>query len=76
MSDGITFERQGIPAAVLCTSAFTQTGQAMAEALGLPKYPFAIGPHPLAILTPEETRAWAEGMSKEVESLLLRGRLS
>lgn len=48
----------------------------MAEALGLPKYPFTIGPHPIAILTAEEARAWAENISKEVESLLLRGRLS
>jgi hypothetical protein len=76
VSDGITFERQGIPAAVICTSAFTETGHASAESLGLPKYPFSIGPHPLAILTPDEVRAWAEGISKEVESLLLRGRLS
>ena len=76
MSDGITFERQGIPAAVLCTNAFTQTGHAMAEALGLPKYPFSAGPHPIAILTPEEARPWAENMYKEVESLLLRGKLS
>ena len=76
MSDGITFERQGIPAAVICTSAFTQTGHAIAEALGLPKYPFSAGPHPIAILTPEEARGWAEGVSKEVESLLLRGRVS
>ncbi len=76
MSDGITFERQGIPAAVICTSAFTQTGHAMAEALGMPKYPFSIGPHPIAILTPDEVHLWAENISKEVESLLLRGRLS
>jgi len=76
VSDGITFERQGIPAAVICTSAFTQTGEAMAKAMGLPKYPFSIGPHPIAILTPEEARGWAEGVSKEVESLLLRGRVS
>ncbi len=76
MSDGITFERQGIPAAVICTSAFAQTGHAAAEALGLPKYPFIIGPHPIAILTPEEARGWAEGVGKEAESLLLRGHLS
>lgn len=76
MSDGITFERQGIPAAVICTSAFTQTGHAMAEALGLPRYEFAIGPHPIAILTPDETRGWAEAMVKDIESLLLKAKLS
>ena len=76
MSDGVTFERQGIPAAVICTSAFTQTGHAMAEALGLPKYEFAVGPHPVSLLTQDEAGGWAETLYKDVESLLMRAKLS
>ena len=76
MSDGITFERHGIPSAVICTSAFERTGRALAEAEGFPRYPFITGPHPVAILTPAEARAWAERVWREVESLLVRGELT
>ena len=76
MSDGITFERHGIPTAVLCTSAFERTGRALAEAEGFPRYPFIAGPHPVAILTPAEAQAWAERVWQDVESLLVRGALA
>ena len=76
MSDGITFERHGIPSAVLCTSAFERTGRTLAEAEGFPRYPFIAGPHPVAILTPTETEAWAERVWQDVESLLVRGALA
>jgi hypothetical protein len=76
VSDGITFERHGIPSAVVCTSAFARTGRALAEAEGFPGYPFITGPHPVAILTPAEARSWAERVWREVESLLASGELA
>ena len=76
MSDGITFERLGVPAAVICTDKFSVSGEAMAEALGMPKYHFAAPKHPIAILTPDEADAWADGVAKQVESLLREGRLA
>ena len=76
MSDGIAFERQGIPSAVVCTSAFDRTGRALAVAEGFPQYPFIAGPHPVAILTPTEAQAWAERVWQDVESLLVRGTLA
>ncbi len=75
MSDGITFERLGIPAAVICTDKFIVSGEAMAEALGMPRYPFAAPRHPIAILTPDEANSWADGVAKQVEALLREGRL-
>jgi hypothetical protein len=76
VSDGIAFERQGIPSAVVCTSAFERTGRTLAEAEGFPGYPFIAGPHPVAILTPTEAQAWAERVWQDVESLLVRGTLA
>jgi hypothetical protein len=76
VSDGIAFERHGIPSAVVCTSAFERTGRALAKAEGLPRYPFIAGQHPVAILTPTEARAWAERVWEDVESLLARGALA
>jgi hypothetical protein len=75
VSDGITFERLGVPAAVICTDKFIVSGEAMAEAIGMPGYPFAAPPHPIAILTPDEANAWADGVAKQVEALLRDGHL-
>ena len=45
MHDGIQFEKQGVPAAVICTEPFITSGVAMAKIGGIPNYPFAVTDH-------------------------------
>jgi hypothetical protein len=45
--DGIVMEKLGVPAAVVCTEPFLNSGKAMALAHGFPDYPFALIPHPI-----------------------------
>ena len=70
MQDGIALERRGIPAAVVCTEPFERMGRASAEVAGLPDYPFALVPHPIGRLRPEELRARAEAALPQVLALL------
>jgi len=48
LHDAITAEKAGIPAAAVMTDAFVGTADALARACGLPGYPFAVIPHPIA----------------------------
>ncbi|MCS7174083.1 MAG: hypothetical protein N0A24_12120 [Armatimonadetes bacterium] len=70
MADGILFEERGVPAAVVITEAFLRTADAMAQTRGMPGYPYAVIPHPLSSLSPEEVRARAEQVLPEVVRLL------
>ncbi|MDR5709875.1 MAG: hypothetical protein QN172_11145 [Armatimonadota bacterium] len=70
MADGILFEERGVPAAVVITEAFLRTADAMAQTQGMPGYPYAVIPHPLSSLSPEEVRARAERVLPEVVWLL------
>lgn len=56
MADGIIFERLGVPAVSLVTDAFPSSSNAMARLRGAPGYRYAMVPHPLSSLTPEECR--------------------
>ncbi|MDR7439382.1 MAG: hypothetical protein QN181_05740 [Armatimonadota bacterium] len=59
-----------MPAAVVITEAFLRTADAMAQTQGMPGYPYAVIPHPLSSLSPEEVRARAERVLPEVVWLL------
>ncbi|WP_066946289.1 UGSC family (seleno)protein [Microtetraspora fusca] len=54
VADGITFEREGVPAAVICSDAFAVTARAMAEVHGDADFDFLMTPHPVAVLNPEQ----------------------
>lgn len=54
VADGILFEREGVPAAVICTDVFEVTGRAMAEVHGDPDFAFLMTTHPVAVLSPGE----------------------
>ena len=71
MLDAISFEKRGIPAAVLITEPFIPTALAIAELSGLPGYPCAVIPHPVGSLTLEEVRARADAIAPRVTELLL-----
>jgi hypothetical protein len=70
VADGILFERLGIQAAAVVTDAFTLSGDAMASAQGAPEYRYAMVPHPLSNLTPEECGARAREVLPDVMSIL------
>lgn len=69
-ADGIAFEGRGVPAAVICSDAFTVTTEAMAKMRGVPDYRYVTTAHPVAVLTPEEVRARAEAALPEIVALL------
>jgi hypothetical protein len=73
VADGVAFERRGVPAAVICSDAFTVTADAMAEVKGAKGYRYATTPHPVAILTPDEVRARAVRVLPAVVTLLTTG---
>ncbi|HEU5158210.1 MAG TPA: UGSC family (seleno)protein [Streptosporangiaceae bacterium] len=54
VADGIAFEREGLPAAVICSDAFEVTARAMAEVHGAPGFEFLTTPHPVAVLGPDQ----------------------
>lgn len=59
VADGISFERAGLPVAVVLTDAFAATGRAMAEVQGAPEYEWISTAHPVAVLDDGEVRARA-----------------
>ena len=60
MHDGISFEQLGLPALVICTHPFEETGRNLARSLGLPNYRFALIEHPIGSASPCELAARAE----------------
>jgi hypothetical protein len=72
--DGILFEKNGMPAASIVTDRFVETGQAMAQAWGVPNYKFLTIPHPTANLTEEELDQRAREIIPRVVKLLLKGQ--
>ena len=71
MHDGITFERKGVPAAVICTEPFISSADAMAKLGGIPDYPYAVLPHPLGSLDDAGIRERASQVAPDVLRILL-----
>jgi hypothetical protein len=69
--DAITFEKRGIPAAVVITEPFVPTAEAMARLAGMPGYLYAVLPHPVGSLTAAEVAQRAEAIVTRLEELLL-----
>jgi hypothetical protein len=70
VADGIAFEAAGLPAAVICSDAFTVTADAMAELRGAKGYRYATTPHPVAVLTPDQVKDRAAQVVHDVVTLL------
>jgi Cu2+-containing amine oxidase len=66
--DGISFEKKGVPTAVICTEPFITSAVAMSKIGGIPNYPFVVVPHPLGSLDQDELRKVAEILQKRVVS--------
>lgn len=65
-------EKQGIPAAVVCTEPFVSSGKAMALAHGFPDYPFAVVPHPINVTPNEVLDQWVENSLDRIAGLLIK----
>ena len=74
MHDGITFERRGVPAAVVITEPFAGAARAMAAFDGAPWFEWAMMPHPTADLRGDAIAAAAMRVVPVVEALLLGRR--
>ena len=72
MLDATTFERNGIPAALICTEPFIPTAKSMARIQGIPDQPFAILPHPLGSLRADEVKDRARAALPKIIEMLLR----
>jgi hypothetical protein len=70
VADGIVFEAAGLPAAAICSDAFTVTADAMAGLRGAPGYRYATTPHPVAVLTPDQVKERAAQVLDDVVTLL------
>jgi hypothetical protein len=68
--DAILMEEQGVPGIAVVTTAFRNTGRAMAESWGKPGYPFLDTPHPISHLTWTELDERADRLAEAVEEWL------
>jgi hypothetical protein len=73
VADGIALERAGVPAAVICSDAFTATAGGMAEVQGAPDYAYLTTAHPVAVLTPEAVAERARQLLPEVVATVTAG---
>ncbi len=64
-------EKHGVPTAVISTEPFIASSKAMAVAHGIPDYPFAVLPHPLAATEMEMLYEWADKILEDIEAILL-----
>jgi len=69
--DGISFERRGIPAAVVITEPFVGAARAMASFDGAPAFRWATLPHPTAELSGGAIGAAAMLVVPAVEAIVL-----
>ncbi len=65
-------ERLGIPAVAIITDRFTVTARMVGRLNGLPEYPFAVIPHPVANNDDDALRAKAEQAVAEIVPMLTR----
>jgi len=70
VADGTVFEKRGIPAAAIITHTFTASANAMARRNGFPDYRYAMIPHPLSSLSPDQVRQRAREVLPEILQIL------
>jgi hypothetical protein len=73
VADGLALEEAGIPAAVVCSDAFTVSANAMAALQGSPGYHYLTIPHPVAPLVAAELRDRAAAALPGIVAALTTG---
>jgi hypothetical protein len=76
VADGLLLEQAGIPAAVICSDAFTVSADAMADLRGAPGYQYVTTPHPVANLDSAGVRARAAQAVPAIVALLTQPTVS
>ncbi len=76
MHDGITLERQGIPAATIITTVFANTARAYTRLMGVPGFPYLMCPHPITNVKGAELLERAHELAPGVRKLLIDGSLA
>jgi hypothetical protein len=69
--DGIELEKLGIPAVAIATEAFKPGLDALCEMRGMPNYSYAIVPHPIGPLPPDQLRERARLAAPQVADIVL-----
>lgn len=70
MADATIFEKRGVPAACVITHQFTRAANAMARRNDFPDYKYAMVPHPIGNLKPEQIKQRAEEVLPQVVEIL------
>jgi hypothetical protein len=70
VADVILLEKRGIPSAAICSEALQGSANAMAKVQGAPGYRYAVVPHPVSSLTPEELKSHAKIAASQVLDIL------
>ena len=76
MHDGITLERQGIPAATIITAVFASTARAYTRLMGVPDFPYLMCPHPITNIGGAALHERARALAPAVRALLITGQPS
>ena len=76
MHDGITLERQGIPAATIITTVFANTARAYTRLMGVPNFPYLMCPHPITNVNSDGLLERAQELTPGVRRLLINGSLT
>ena len=71
MHDAVSSERVGTPAVGVMTVPFVNGAELMAQALGIPGYPFVVISHPISSATDAELEAKARHTLEQARGLLL-----
>ena len=69
-------EKLGVPTAVVATEPFISSGKAMAVSHGMPGYPFAVIPHPIAATETSQLHSWADQVVDQIVSIWLNGQVA
>lgn len=59
-----------MPSVVICTTAFAIEAKARGRSLGMPRVPLVLVEHPVAALSPEESRARADSIYDQIVAAL------
>jgi len=71
--DSIQLEKRGIPTALVITTIFRDSIQALAKAQGYPQFPAVVVKHPVAYLNDRELEERAREVLRQAVNIFVRG---
>jgi hypothetical protein len=70
VADATILEKRGIPTACVITHQFTRAGNAMARRNGYPEFKYAMVPHPIGNLKPDQIKQRAQEVLPQIVEIL------